>query len=112
MLRNCLGTRERPLCPNLVERGRCEACGGNVKPWGPSAGQGSKHRNAALARQVKLEEPTCRLCGEPTAVADHIVPLNEGGEDVRDNLQGLCEACSGTKSGQEANRARRAGAAA
>jgi len=62
-----------------------------------------------LSRMVKNEEPLCREClknGRPEAskVADHIIPISEGGSEWdRDNLQGLCESCHNRKSAIESN---------
>lgn len=39
---------------------------------------------------------------------DHIVPLTNGGETVRENLQRLCSTCSKAKTAQESQRALRA----
>lgn len=43
---------------------------------------------------VLIEEPVCRICGRaPSVEVDHVVPLCKGGDDTRDNLQGICHAC-------------------
>jgi 5-methylcytosine-specific restriction enzyme A len=68
-------------------------------------GYGAEHR--ALRRQVLDEEPICRACRvRATIIADHIVPLSRGGQTVRENLQGLCKECSGSKTGREGAQAR------
>jgi hypothetical protein len=51
----------------------------------------------AIRRYILDEEPTCRLCGAPSAEVDHIWPRCYGGDDRRDNLQGLCLPCNRTK---------------
>lgn len=58
------------------------------------------------------EEPFCRECLKrglrvASDVADHIIPLSEGGSDDRENKQGLCDPCHDAKS-----KAERAAAAA
>lgn len=51
----------------------------------------------------------CEAKGIITAATqrDHIIPLEEGGEDSDDNTQGLCDECHQGKSLQEALRGRR-----
>jgi 5-methylcytosine-specific restriction protein A len=60
-----------------------------------------------MRAQVLSEEPLCRLCqakGLVTAstIADHIVPLSQGGSNDRGNFQGLCDPCSDAKTAAEA----------
>ncbi len=51
-------------------------------------------------------EPTCRTCGAPADMVDHVVPLHEGGEALdMSNLQSLCNHCHAVKRGQEGARA-------
>lgn len=57
------------------------------------------------------EEPFCRSCLErglevASEEVDHIVPLSEGGKDVRANKQGLCVPCHRAKSLAERQSAR------
>lgn len=95
-----------PGCARLVRQGRCEQHARPGRPAWAGAGKGHTVRNQALRAQVMREEPTCRLCGAPSKIADHIIPLGQHGLDVRENLQGLCASCSGTKSAREGNAAR------
>lgn len=58
----------------------------------------------ALRAVVLSEEPLCRPCttrGRVTASAevDHILALEDGGTDDRENLQGICEECHKVKHG-------------
>lgn len=50
-----------------------------------------------LRTRVLIEEPVCRgylgECDKPSMEADHIVPLSQGGQSVRENAQGLCLSC-------------------
>ena len=55
----------------------------------------------------------CRNCGRIVTlhgalagICDHIVPLCEGGTDIKSNRQTLCQPCSDTKTQQEAQRGR------
>ena len=45
----------------------------------------------------------CQMCGRVTAkgIADHIIPLAFGGEDVEENMQWLCADCHLEKSVEE-----------
>lgn len=50
--------------------------------------------------------PLCVMCKakgiyRPTDEIDHVVPLNRGGPDTEDNLQGLCTPCHEAKSTAE-----------
>ena len=45
-------------------------------------------------------QQTCQRCGETNPVkltGDHIIPIGQGGRNVRPNLQLLCRACNGRK---------------
>lgn len=46
---------------------------------------------------VLREEPLCQTCGDPASEVDHIVSRERGGEDTRENLQGLCKPCHSRK---------------
>jgi 5-methylcytosine-specific restriction protein A len=71
-------------------------------------------RGRALQRARELlfaEQPLCVIClahgiERAATVRDHIIPLAEGGEDIRDNTQALCKQCNDTKGLQEAKRGR------
>jgi shikimate kinase len=54
----------------------------------------------------------CQICGKLAVndgVADHIVPLSEGGSEGDDNMQWLCEDCHSIKTQEEARRGRERG---
>ena len=95
----------RSGCPNF------QPCPVHGRRWARSTvssarrGYGAEHR--ALRRQVLDEEPLCRVCRvRLSTISDHIVPLSRGGLTVRENLQGLCKECSGSKTGREGAAAR------
>lgn len=72
-------------------------------------GYGRDHE--LIRAQVLREEPLCRICTaagrvSATVIADHIVPLAEGGGTGRTNYQGLCRDCHTAKTAAEAARAR------
>jgi 5-methylcytosine-specific restriction endonuclease McrA len=50
-----------------------------------------------LRRQVLQEEPSCRICGNPSNEVDHIWPIVLGGSSDRPNLQALCPECHSKK---------------
>jgi 5-methylcytosine-specific restriction protein A len=55
-------------------------------------------------RQWKIRhDPTCELCGQPTEMVDHIIPIKLGGEKLdEENLQSLCDTCHAKKRAKEA----------
>ena len=61
-------------------------------------------RYQRVRAMVLAEEPLCRPCTARGRVAasdevDHIVALEDGGNDDRDNLQGICGDCHKVKHG-------------
>lgn len=85
-------------CRNLVSKGRY--CSSHVVNT-------SVYRNNAewqrISKQVLLEEPYCRVCGEPSTDCDHIIPLPMGTDD-RWNLQGMCHKHHSGKTRKEVSR--------
>jgi len=85
----------RPFSPPVVINGRprtrCDNCRTNH-----AAIDGTEWRR--VRAQVLREEPTCRMCGAPSTEADHIIPLQAGGDPYdRANLQGLCKTHNASK---------------
>ncbi len=58
-------------------------------------------RRSRLWRFAVCETPDCH---QPSEVADHRVPLWEGGTSTPDNCQVLCLSCHARKSAEEASR--------
>jgi 5-methylcytosine-specific restriction protein A len=63
----------------------------------------------ALRAQLFRQQPLSVICQAEgrTSVAtirDHIIPLAEGGQDVEQNTQALCETCADLKTQQESAR--------
>ena len=59
--------------------------------------RGWAHEQAS--RQVRLEETSCWICGEPAKpgdplTADHLVPRIHGGPDVRENMRAAHRSCN------------------
>jgi 5-methylcytosine-specific restriction endonuclease McrA len=59
--------------------------------------RGWAHERAS--RQVRLEETSCWICGEPAKpgdplTADHIIPRIDGGADVRENMRAAHRSCN------------------
>lgn len=99
-----------PSCQGGEGGARCPQ---HTRPRRPFARRKTKtHRRGSTRAwrreraHVLAEEPRCRRCGGASTVADHIVPLAEGGTDMRGNLQGLCAACHATKTAAESQRSR------
>jgi 5-methylcytosine-specific restriction protein A len=69
-------------------------------------------RGRALQKERALffrAHPLCAECerqGKITRAVhrDHIIPLAEGGLDIRENTQGLCESCHTVKTKEESKR--------
>lgn len=86
-----------------------------AKPWATTRksrqarGYGRDHE---IMRDIILrEEPLCRPCHKrgritPAIIAEHIVPLAEGGTNARENYQGICKPCHDEKTAAESLRAR------
>jgi HNH endonuclease len=47
---------------------------------------------AAVRRKVR-QDVACRACGEPSSDGHHILYRSKGGDDVEDNVVGLCHDC-------------------
>jgi len=99
-----------PLKPPSLRPARPRQSNWTKRKSRQERGYGREHD--AMRRQVLAEEPLCRLCLEagrvtPTTIADHIVPLADGGASDRYNYQGLCRPCHDLKTARESARARR-----
>ena len=56
----------------------------------------------ATRRRILNRDRTCRHCRKhPATIADHIVPVAEGGTDDERNGQGLCAPCHDVKTKAE-----------
>ena len=61
----------------------------------------------AVRRRILRKQPVCAGCRiRPSTIADHIIPVAEGGTDSESNGQGLCTVCHDAKTKQEAARGR------
>lgn len=96
------GTRcSDPRCGNLAtDHGRCDTH--RRKPW-TNPSQHTQLMNPSLERlwrkQVRAKtNGNCAHCGHPGAIADHIIPIAEGGALYDpDNGQYLCTTCDQAK---------------
>jgi 5-methylcytosine-specific restriction endonuclease McrA len=74
--------------PSVSGRSRCNTHGRSTPP-GPRL---HDSRHDQLAKQVKLEEKVCAICGLPPTPSDpleagHIIPLSRGGKSIRSNYR-------------------------
>ena len=101
-----------PGCNKIAtSNGYCDKHQADGKPWAQDKDR-RLFRGRKLQRERELlfnDQPLCVICKAEGRVSvatirDHIVPLAEGGLDVRENCQGLCEACHNTKTQEEAKR--------
>jgi len=96
-----------PGCPTLVERGRCvvhqvqhDRRYNRERPVRHQLYQTPMHR--AWRTRVIARDPICVRCHERlSVVANHIVPVEHGGQWTLDNGEGLCRACDNVVKGEE-----------
>lgn len=76
-------------------------------PRKPTSDQGfynsTQWRNTRRIHITK--NPVCEVCEQPGNPVDHIVPVDQGGERLRnENLMTLCDSCHNRKSGMEGHK--------
>lgn len=97
-------------CPHLV-RPPAVYCPEHQPPAGwvthpsPASALAGTQRRAFRAAVV-TPGARCVACGAPATVADHVIPIAEGGTNTPDNGQPMCEPCHNLKTQAEARRAR------
>ena len=98
MLRPCL------TCGAPSTRTRCPAHTATHESRRPSRRIRGRYdtKHNRLRTIVLREQPWCSHCRTPGTVtnpleADHILPHNRGGKNVRRNYQTLCRACNAGK---------------
>ncbi len=49
-------------------------------------------------QEIKAENPTCKACGSSEDISvDHILPLDRGGQNCKENCTVLCRSCNSSK---------------
>ena len=98
-----------PRAPRICPKAGCtntQPCATHAKaPWVGSQSNGfsARKRQIILAR-----DSMCRRCGQaPSTIADHIIPVAEGGTHSIDNGQGLCGRCDRVKTAEDSERGQR-----
>lgn len=57
--------------------------------------------------RILRRDPVCVACGvRPSTIADHVIPVAEGGTDDEENGAGMCVPCHDVKTKQEIARGR------
>jgi hypothetical protein len=59
-----------------------------------------RSRDPKVLRTFHASDPACVSCRERPAQAHHLLSRAQGGDDVRQNLIGLCSRCHGAYHGQ------------
>jgi 5-methylcytosine-specific restriction enzyme A len=100
-----------PGCKQLTNTGYCEQH--QPKPWADKQDlRRFKGRHLQRERDRLFDQhPLCMECEKAGVVRastqrDHIIPLAEGGLDIPENTQALCDDCHKLKSQAEAQRGR------
>lgn len=101
-----------PGCPEIVPRGRCarhsRSYDATRRPDAATRGYDSRWQK--VARAVRAQSPLCVRCQRqgrivPAAVADHIIPIEQGGAVLDpSNLQALCTRCNVVKGYEDRKR--------
>ena len=72
---------------------------------GSAAARGYGPRHKQWRATLLADHPICDRCGrEPATVADHIVPLRDGGTWALSNGSALCRNCHAVKTGEDVRR--------
>lgn len=91
-----------PRCPELVQSGRCAKHAhwrNDDRPTAYRRGYDGRHQR--WRKMVLNRQPQCVACGAPATVADHVVPLSQGGGWEIENGQGMCVPCHNSKTARE-----------
>lgn len=97
----CKSPLKLELTPEIKHYGKwvCSCCG-RFHKWEPTPKNREEGRRKTTA--VKMDDPLCcALCGRQrvelgkheTFETHHSFPLEDGGQDIRENLVWLCTAC-------------------
>jgi 5-methylcytosine-specific restriction protein A len=103
-----MGPCKTQSCPNRRTSAgpycsSCSASGNGLEhDRGSSASRGYGHRWRKLRLMVIRRDPICLDpfsigCVSASTDADHIIPKQQCGQDIMENLQGLCESCHSRK---------------
>ncbi len=59
-----------------------------------------------VVARVRARDPYCQVCGRPRTDVHHIKTRGSGGDDVEENLIGLCRECHSKAHNGEVSRER------
>lgn len=102
-----------PGCGGVASsgRGKCAHCAGAAgakdrEERGSAHERGYDRTHAKWRTLILSRDPLCVRClgrseVTPSTIADHIVPVRNGGESTLENGQGLCVPCHNVKMGHE-----------
>lgn len=104
---------ERAGCQSRAEPGenKCPACQDTAyqrdkRRRGSASERGYNARHRKWRRMILHRDPLCVQCDRegrvrPARIADHILPVEEGGRWTLENGQGLCTPCHNRKTAAE-----------
>ena len=103
---------KHPGCRNLSTNGYCDLHKAERGPWASRnkpkrlRGRKSQERRKRIAERDGFR---CQVCGRVASkgIADHTLALAEGGEDVEENMQWICNECHEAKTKGESERGKR-----
>ena len=101
-----------PGCKELSTSTYCEKHKAEGRPWAKAKeikrlrGRKSQERRKRIAERDGYR---CQVCGRVASkgIADHKIPLAEGGEDTEENMQWLGYECHEAKTKGESERGKR-----
>jgi 5-methylcytosine-specific restriction protein A len=91
-----------PGCAELLPEGNRFCLAHNPKRYKVADAIYSSAKHRHWSKMILARNPICCSCREaPSAHADHIMPLKQGGDYSLENGQGLCHPCHNRKTAQE-----------
>lgn len=104
--------RAKKICPS-VDCSNPQPCPIHTRAPGWSIRPSPRRRRRRLSgweeqkrahRVLRRDNYICHVCGEQRAtIADHVLPVAQGGSDDESNMKGICSRCNKKKTGKESH---------